>query len=132
MLLLSRLLMLTVAHYGDVSLCVCIFNFETVSSLYRALYEVRLCIPNILDSIELHQAPGSRLHNRNIAKYARQHLLASSTRVSETNWILFEKLQISVEMISVISLYVWGLTFYDFLPELLPALALEIFPSPLV
>ena len=59
MLLLSKLLMLTVARYGDVSQRVCIFNFETVSSLYRALYEVRLCIPNILDSIELHQAQGS-------------------------------------------------------------------------
>lgn len=57
MLLLSKLLMLTVASNGDVSHCVCIFNFETVSSLYRALYEVRLCIPNILDGIKLHQAP---------------------------------------------------------------------------
>ena len=60
MLLLSKLLMLAVVgNCGHVSHCVCIFNFETVSSLYRALYEVRLCIPNILDSIELHQAQGS-------------------------------------------------------------------------
>ena len=60
MLLLSKLLMLAVVgNCGHVSHCVCIFNFETVSSLYRALYEVRLCIPNILDGIKLHQAPGS-------------------------------------------------------------------------
>ena len=60
MLLLSKLLMLAVVgNCGHVSHCVCIFNFETVSSLYRALYEARLCIPNILDGIKLHQAPGS-------------------------------------------------------------------------
>ena len=81
MLLLSKLLMLTVASNGDVSHCVCIFNFETVSSLYRALYEVRLCIPNILDGIKLHHGPTApRLHNRNIAKFALHHLLASSAR----------------------------------------------------
>ena len=57
MLLLSKLLMLAVARNGHVSHCVCIFNFETVSSLYRALYEAGLCIPNILDGIKLHQAP---------------------------------------------------------------------------
>ena len=57
MLLLSKLLMLAVTSCGHVSDCVCIFNFETVSSLYRALYEARLCIPNILDGIKLHQAP---------------------------------------------------------------------------
>ena len=89
MLLLSKLLMLAVTSNGDVSQCVCIFNFETVSSLYRALYEVRLCIPNILDGIKLHQAPGSTTEtSQNLPSSIYWQVRPGSNRA---NKILLEK-----------------------------------------
>ena len=92
MLLLSKLLMLAVVgNCGHVSHCVCIFNFETVSSLYRALYEVRLCIPNILDGIKLHQASGPTTEtSQNLPSIIYWQVRLKSKRA---NQILFEKME---------------------------------------
>ena len=57
---------------------VCIFNFETLSSLYRALYGVQSCIPNILDGIELHQAPLSP------EQASQNFLFIANTRIGPT------------------------------------------------